>query len=99
MDLVSRHQSDERRSAGIRSAEIHHYNSIDWSAVRRIVYQVQQASATGTRRPIYKLRQRLVVVPRPGHGNQRLLHSRQEIVDRSPCRIAADTSFTEVSEC
>src|SRR5579884_2841666 len=32
-----------------------------------------------------------------GWRESSLVHSRQGIVDRSPCRIAADTSFTEVS--
>ena len=79
MDLVSQHQSDERRNAGIRSVDIHDCNSIDWSGVRRIVYQVQQRFCYRYAAPIYKLRQRLVVVPRPVHGNQRLLSHRLEV--------------------
>jgi len=79
VDLVSQHQSDERRNAGIRSVDIHDCNSIDWSGVRRIVYQVQQRFCYRYAAPIYKLRQRLVVVPRPVDGNQRLLSHRLEV--------------------
>lgn len=52
---------------------------MDWSRIRRTVYQVQQRFRYRYAAPIRNLRQRLVVVPRPVHGNQRLLSHRLEV--------------------
>jgi len=57
----------------------------------RTVYEVQQHFRYRYAAPICKLRQRLLVVPRPVHGNQRLLsHSLEVSQPRSRKRIRAD---------
>jgi transglutaminase-like putative cysteine protease len=59
--------------------------------VEGIVYEVQQHFRYRYAAPIYNLRQRLVVVPRPIHGHQRVLSQRVEVSQpRSLKRIRAD---------
>jgi len=73
VDLVSQHESVTRRDAGILPVGFPDHDAIDWSQIRRVVYQVQQRFSYRYAAPICNLSQRLVVVPRSVHGNQRLL--------------------------
>ncbi len=52
---------------------------MDCSRIRRTVYEVQQHFRYSYAAPICNLRQRLVVVPRPVHGDQRVLSHRLEV--------------------
>ena len=79
MELVSQHESVTRRDAGILPVDFPDHDAIDWRQIRRIVYQVQQRFSYRYAAPICNLRQRLVVVPRPVHGNQRVLSHRLEV--------------------
>jgi len=79
VDLVSQQQSDERRHADILPLELHDHDGFDRSRLRRILYEVQQCFRYRYAAPICNLRQRLVVVPRTVHGNQRLLSHRLEV--------------------
>lgn len=76
MDRVSQHEPGGWRDAELLPVD---HDAIDWSRIRRIVYQVQQRFRYRYAAPISNLRQRLVVVPRPVHGNQRLLSHRLEV--------------------
>ncbi len=91
MDLVSKHEAGGKRNADCLGVEILDHNAMDWSRIRRSVYEVQQRFRYEYAGPIAELRQRLVVMPRPVHGNQRLLHHRLEVSEpRVRRRIRAD---------
>jgi transglutaminase-like putative cysteine protease len=91
VDLVSQQQSDGRRHADILPLELREHNADHRSRLRRIVYEVQQCFRYRYAAPICNLRQRLVVVPRPVHGNQRLLSHRLEVSQsRSRKRMRSD---------
>lgn len=91
MDLVSKHESDGQRDADVLGVEFHDHNATDWSRIRRSIYDAQQRFRYEYAAPISELRQRLVVVPRPVHGNQRLLSHRLEVSEaRFRRRMRAD---------
>jgi transglutaminase-like putative cysteine protease len=79
VDLVSKHESGGQRDADVLGVEFLDHTAMDWSRIRRSVYEVQQRFRYEYAAPISELRQRLVVVPRPVHGNQRLLSHRLEV--------------------
>jgi transglutaminase-like putative cysteine protease len=79
VDLVSQHELGRRRDADILPVGSRDHDAMEWTRIRRIVYQVQQRFGYRYAAPICNLRQRLVVVPRPVHGNQRLLSHRVEV--------------------
>jgi transglutaminase-like putative cysteine protease len=78
VDLVSQHGSRGPRDA-LLPVDFRDHDATDWSRCQRIVYHVQQRFCYRYAAPIWNLRQRLVVVPRPVHGNQRLLSHRLEV--------------------
>jgi transglutaminase-like putative cysteine protease len=91
VDLVSKHESDGQRDADVLGVEFLDHNATDWSRIRRSIYDVQQRFRYEYAAPISELRQRLVVVPRPVHGNQRLLSHRLEVSEaRFRRRMRAD---------
>lgn len=91
MDLVSKHESFGQRDADVLRVDFLDHTAMDWSRVRRSVYEVQQRFRYEYAAPISQLRQRLVVVPRPVHGNQRLLSHRLEVSEpRFRRRMRAD---------
>jgi transglutaminase-like putative cysteine protease len=73
VDLVSKHESGGQHDADVLAVEAVDHSASAWSRIRRSVYDVQQRFRYEYAAPISDLRQRLVVVPRPVHGNQRLL--------------------------
>jgi transglutaminase-like putative cysteine protease len=72
------HDSSGRYDADILAVDLHDH-ATDSSPVQRTVYEVQQHFRYRYPAPISDLRQRLVVVPRPVHGNQRVLSHRVEV--------------------
>jgi transglutaminase-like putative cysteine protease len=91
VDLVSKHESGGQRDADVLGVEFLDHNAMDWSRIRRSVYEVQQRFRYEYAAPISELRQRLVVLPRPVHGNQRLLHHHLEVSEpRFRRRIRGD---------
>jgi transglutaminase-like putative cysteine protease len=91
VDLVSKHEPGGQRDADVVGVEFLDHNAIDWSRIRRGIYEVQQRFRYEYASPISELRQRLVVLPRPVHGNQRLLHHQLEVSEaRFRRRIRAD---------
>jgi transglutaminase-like putative cysteine protease len=91
VDLVSKHESFGQRDADVLRVDFLDHTAMDWSRVRRSVYEVQQRFRYEYAAPISQLRQRLVVVPRPVHGNQRLLSHRLEVSEpRFRRRMRAD---------
>ncbi len=91
MDLVSKHESGGQRDADVLEVGFLDHRAIDWSRIRRSVYEVQQRFRYAYAAPISELRQRLVVVPRAVHGNQRLLSHRLEVSEaRLRRRMRAD---------
>ncbi len=91
MDLVSEHEKGGQPDARVLEVEFLDYHAIDWSRIRRSVYEVQQRFRYEYAAPITELRQRLVVLPRPVHGNQRLLSHRLEVSEaRFRRRMRAD---------
>lgn len=79
MDLVATHEPGEQRDADVLRVEFLDHHAIDWSRIRRSVYEVQQRFRYEYAAPVSDLRQRLVVLPRPVHGDQRLLSHRLEV--------------------
>ena len=49
------------------------WRSVEWPRARRAVYEVQQRYSYTYTAPVSTVRQRLLMVPRERHGNQRLL--------------------------
>jgi transglutaminase-like putative cysteine protease len=78
VELTSQHASGERPQAAIVPADALD-DTTDVSRIHRIVYEVQQHFRYSYAAPIRDLRQRLVVVPRPVHGGQRLRTHRLEV--------------------
>ena len=90
MDLSSQHASDGRHDADILPVDFRDH-ATDCSRIQRTVYEVQQHFRYRYTAPICNLRQRLVVVPRPVHGNQRVLSHRLEVSQpRSRKRMRVD---------
>ncbi len=90
MDLISQHDLDGRHDPDILPADFRDHPT-DCTRIQRAIYEVQQHFRYRYPAPIYKLKQRLVVVPRPVHGNQRVLSHRLEVSQpRSRHRMRAD---------
>ena len=91
MDASSQHDSDGQHDVDVVAVDFRD-RSTDFSRIDRAVYEVQQQFRYSYPAPICDLRQRLVVVPRLAHGDQRVLshcletsqpHSRKRMcVDR-----------------
>jgi transglutaminase-like putative cysteine protease len=91
VDVISQRNSDGRHDRDILPVDFRD-RPTDFSRIHRTVYEVQQHFRYSYPAPIYNLRQRLVVVPRLTHGDQRVLshclelsqpHSRKRMrVDR-----------------
>jgi transglutaminase-like putative cysteine protease len=60
-------------STGVAGGAELDWRSVEWSRVGRAVYEVQQRYAYSYTAPVTDVRQRLVMVPRDRHGDQRLL--------------------------
>lgn len=90
MNLISQQESTGRRDAEILRVDFRD-QAMDCSRIQRTVYEVQQHFGYRYAAPIWNLRQRLMVVPRPDHGNQRVLSHRVEASQpRSSKRVRAD---------
>jgi transglutaminase-like putative cysteine protease len=90
VDLISQHDSGGRHDADILPAGFRDH-ATDCTPIQRTVYEVQQHFRYRYAEPICNLRQRLVVVPRPVHGNQRVLSHRLDVSQpRSRRRMRAD---------
>jgi transglutaminase-like putative cysteine protease len=85
---ISEHEPHGRRAVDIRS--VRHSGAVIDPGARRTVYEVQQHFRYVYDGPISDLRQRLVVVPRPIHGDQRVLSHRVE-VSQPPSRRCTRT--------
>ncbi len=104
MDLLS-HESGERPE-DILPADVR-VHPTDFGRIRRTVYEVQQQFRYCYAAPIHDLRQRLVVVPRLVHGDQRVLRHRLEVSQphsREPMRadefgnVICEISIPKVEE-
>jgi len=71
-------------------------HAVDCGPVQRTVYEVQQHFHYRYIAPISNLRQRLVVVPRPVHGDQRVLSHRLEVSRPSSRRRMRTDPFGNV---
>jgi transglutaminase-like putative cysteine protease len=90
VDPKPQHESDGWHDADILPVDFRDHVT-DCSRIQRSVYEVQQQFHYCYTAPICNLRQRLVVVPRPVHGNQRVLSHRLEVSEpRSRKRMHAD---------
>jgi transglutaminase-like putative cysteine protease len=78
LDLSSQNASDRHYDADILPVDFRD-RATDCSRIQRTVYEVEQQFRYRYAAPIGNLRQRLVVVPRPAHGNQRVLSHRLEV--------------------
>ena len=72
MDLSSQHELGGQHDADILPVDFRD-RATDCGRIQRTVYEVQQHFHYRYTAPICNLRQRLVVVPRLVHGNQRVL--------------------------
>jgi len=77
VDPKSQAESGGWHDADILPLDFRHHVT-DWSRIQRSVYEVHQHFRYHYTAPISNLRQRLVVVPRPVHGSQRVLSHRLE---------------------
>ena len=90
MDLSSQDASDGQHDADILPVDFRDHPP-DCGRIQRTVYEVQQHFHYSYMAPICNLRQRLVVVPRLVHGNQRVLCHRLEMSQpHSRKRMRAD---------
>ena len=90
MDLISQQDSGGRHDADILPVDFRDH-AMDCGRIQRTVYEVQQHFRYRYAAPICNLRQRLVVVPPPVHGNQRVLSHRLEVSQpHSRKRMRAD---------
>jgi transglutaminase-like putative cysteine protease len=71
--------SDEQRDGDLLRVDFLDHHTIDWGPIGRTAYRVQQRFHYEYEAPIATLRQRLMVVPRPVHGDQRLLRHRLDV--------------------
>jgi transglutaminase-like putative cysteine protease len=78
VDTSSQHASDGQHDADILPVDFRDHPT-DCSRIHRTVYEVQQHFHYSYTAPIRNLRQRLVVVPRLVHGNQRVLSHHLEM--------------------
>jgi transglutaminase-like putative cysteine protease len=79
VDLLPEYGSDEQRDADLLRVDFLDHDAMDWSRIQRTTYRVQQRFRYEYAAPISTLRQRLMVVPRPVHGDQRLLGYRLDV--------------------
>lgn len=70
----------ESAIAAIGGAE---FQEVDWPRVHRSVYLIHQHIGYAYPGPIEQLQQRLVIVPPPQHGNQRLIDHRLTVTNPS----------------
>ena len=90
MDLISHHHSGGCHDADIFPVDFRDH-ATNCTRVQRAVYEVQQHFRYRYAAPICNLRQRLVVVPRAVHGNQRVLSHRLDVSQpHSRHRMRAD---------
>ncbi len=78
MDSISQHAADGQHNADILPVDFCD-RATDGRRIQRTVYEVRQHFQYRYTAPICNLKQRLVVVPRPVHGNQRVLSHRLQI--------------------
>ena len=78
VDLISRHESGWRQDVDILPVDFRD-QTMSCSGIQRTLYEVQQHFRYRYPAAICDLRQRLVVVPRLVHGNQRVLSHRLEV--------------------
>jgi transglutaminase-like putative cysteine protease len=78
VDVISQHESGGRHDADILPVDCRDH-AMNCSRIQRTVYEVRQHFRYRYAAPICNLRQRLVVVPRLVHGNQRVLSHRLEV--------------------
>ena len=95
MDLSSQHESDGQHDADILPVDFR-VHTTDCSRIQRTVYEVQQDFRYRYSAPICNLRQRLVVVPRPVHGDQRMLSHRLEVSQPCACKRIRTDRFGNV---
>jgi hypothetical protein len=90
LDLSSQHALDRQHDADILPVDFGDHPT-DGSRIQRTVYAVQQHFRYRYAARICNLRQRLVVVPRPVHGNQQVLsHCLQMSQPHSRKRMRVD---------
>jgi transglutaminase-like putative cysteine protease len=90
VDVISPAESGGRHDEATLAVDLVDHTT-DRSRIQRTVYDVHQHFRYRYPAPICCLRQRLVVVPRPVHGNQRVLGHRLEVSrPYSPKRTRAD---------
>jgi transglutaminase-like putative cysteine protease len=88
--LISQRDPGGRHDADILPVDFRDH-AMNCDRIRRTVYDVQQHFRYRYPAPICNLRQRLVVVPPPVHGNQRVLSHRLEVSQpHSGKRMRAD---------
>jgi transglutaminase-like putative cysteine protease len=88
--LISQQESRGRHDADILPVDFRDH-AVNCGRIQRTVYEVQQHFGYHYAAPICDLRQRLVVVPPPVHGNQRVLSHRLEVSEpHSGRRMRAD---------
>jgi transglutaminase-like putative cysteine protease len=104
--LISQHESGGRRDADILAVDFRD-SATYCSRTQRTVYEVEQHFHYHYTAPICNLRQRLLVVPRPVHGNQRVLshrlgvsqpHSRKRTRTDRFGNVVLEISIPEVEE-
>jgi len=78
VDLASQHESGGRHDADVLPVDFRDH-TMNCGGIHRTVYEVQQRFRYRYAAPICDLRQRLVVVPPPVHGNQRVLSHRLDV--------------------
>lgn len=90
MGLISQWDSGGRHDADILPVDFRDH-TVNCGRIERTVYEVEQHFRYRYAAPIRDLRQRLVVVPPPVHGNQRVLSHRLEVSQpHSRKRMRAD---------
>jgi transglutaminase-like putative cysteine protease len=96
VDLLPDYGSDEQRDADLLRVDFLDHDTVDWSRLRGTAYRIQQRFHYEYAAPISTLRQRLMVVPRPGHGDQRLLCHRLEVSEARFCKRMCGDRFGNV---
>lgn len=98
MGLISQWESGGRHDTDIPRVDFRDH-AVNCGRIQRTVYAVQQNFRYRYAAPICNLRQRLVVVPPPVHGNQRVLSHRLEVSQpHSGKRMRADRAGNVIFE-
>src|SRR5579871_4127304 len=71
---------------------------VDWSRARSAAYRIEQTLTYEYEQPITNLQQRLVISPRPAHGDQRRLSHRLSSTADAPLRSSIDVFGNAVAE-